>query len=90
MVERIKRKWYDDFRSTDILKIAFRNEVNIKVKKQRYMNQKEACKYAGVSPKTLNKWIYHGLKIIQIYDGSRTYYDSQDIDEFLSSHKISI
>lgn len=31
---------------------------------KRYLNQREACIYAGTSPKTMNSWIKRGLKQI--------------------------
>ena len=56
---------------------------------ERYMNQKQACEYLNVSPHTINSYVRKGLKIVQINDGSRTYYDKQDVDKFMADHKIS-
>ncbi|MGM0112186.1 helix-turn-helix domain-containing protein [Enterococcus sp. DIV0187] len=55
----------------------------------RYMNQKQVCEYLQVSAHTVNKYIQAGLPIIQIDDGGRTYYDRDDVDEFMANHKIS-
>lgn len=56
---------------------------------ERYMNQKQVCTYLGVSPHTINSYVKQGLKIVQINDGSRTYYDKHDVDAFMADHKIS-
>ena len=56
---------------------------------ERYMNQKQVCKYLNVSPHTINSYIKKGLKVIQINDSGRTYYDKHDVDEFMADHKIS-
>lgn len=56
---------------------------------ERYMNQKQVCTYLGVSAHTINSYVRKGLKIIQIADGGRTYYDREDVDAFMTDHKIS-
>lgn len=56
---------------------------------ERYMNQKEVCAYLNVSAHTVNSFVQRGLQVIQINDSSRTYYDKQDVDRFMSNHKIS-
>lgn len=60
------------------------NDTEVK----RYMNQKEVCKYLNVSAHTVNEYIKRGLKVIQINDCGRSYYDRKDADEFMESHKI--
>ncbi|MFG5422759.1 DNA-binding protein [Enterococcus faecalis] len=55
---------------------------------KRYLNQREACRYAGTSPKTMNEWIKRGLKQIVFDDSSNPKYDIKDIDEFMCNHKI--
>lgn len=55
---------------------------------KRYLTQKEACQYAGVSAKTLNKWLLLGLKTVIVEDGALKKYDTKDIDEFLEARKV--
>lgn len=55
---------------------------------KRYLNQREACIYAGTSPATINKWKALGLKLIFIDGESSPRYDTKDIDEFMAEHKI--
>ncbi|MCI1134739.1 DNA-binding protein [Enterococcus gallinarum] len=57
---------------------------------KRYLNQREACIYAGTSPKTMNEWIKRGLKQIVFNDDSNPKYDVRDIDDFMEKHKIGI
>lgn len=56
---------------------------------ERYMNQKQVCTYLGVSAHTINSYIKKGLKVVQINDGGRAYYDKLDVDKFMADHKIS-
>ena len=65
------------------------NQLETHVHKKRYMNQKEVCEYINVSAHTINNYIIQGLPIIQIIHGGRTYYDKNDVDEFMQNHKIS-
>lgn len=57
---------------------------------KRYLNQREACIYAGTSPKTMNAWIKRGLKQIVLDEESNPKYDVRDIDAFMEEHKIGI
>lgn len=69
---------------TDLLEIHMKNIV-----RTRYLNQKQACSYAGTSPKTMNKWVSKGLlRQIVFDDDSNPKYDLKDIDEFMKKHKI--
>lgn len=63
------------------------NKANEKL--GRYMNQKQVCEYLNVTPHTVNDYIKKGLPVVQISDGGRTYYDRQDVDDFMDNHKIS-
>lgn len=55
---------------------------------KRYLNQREACRYAGTSPKTMNEWLKKGLRQIIFDDSSNPKYDIRDIDSFMEKHKI--
>lgn len=57
---------------------------------KRYLNQREACRYAGTSPKTMNEWLKKGLKQIIFDDSSNPKYDIRDIDAFMDQHKIGV
>lgn len=57
---------------------------------KRYLNQREACRYAGTSPKTMNEWLKKGLKQIIFDDSSNPKYDIRDIDAFMEKHKIGV
>lgn len=57
---------------------------------KRYLNQREACRYAGTSPKTMNEWLKKGLKQIIFDDSSNPKYDTRDIDAFMEKHKIGV
>ncbi|WP_373804499.1 DNA-binding protein [Jeotgalibaca porci] len=55
----------------------------------RYLNQKQACSYANVSPGTLNDWVKSkGLKVILLEENSNPKYDIKDIDEFMKKYKV--
>lgn len=55
---------------------------------KRYLNQREACRYAGTSPKTMNEWLKKGLRQIIFDDSSNPKYDIRDIDAFMEKYKI--
>ncbi|MGM0182211.1 hypothetical protein IGK74_001131 [Enterococcus sp. AZ150] len=57
---------------------------------KRYLNQREACRYAGTTPKTMNEWLKKGLKQIIFDDRSNPKYDIRDIDAFMDQHKIGV
>lgn len=71
------------------LPIANEQKPNENDDHERYMNQKQVCRYLNVSPHTINSYIKQGLPIVQINDGGRTYYDKKDVDKFMNDHKIS-
>lgn len=72
------------------LPIACEQKPNVHdTRVERYMNQKQVCEYLNVSAHTINSYVKQGLKIVQINDGSRTYYDKHDVDAFMADHKIS-
>ncbi|MGM0112141.1 helix-turn-helix domain-containing protein [Enterococcus sp. DIV0187] len=68
--------------------IKTNDENKVQTQQQRYMNQKEVCAYLNVSAHTVNSFVQKGLQVIQINDSSRTMYDREDIDRFMSNHKI--
>lgn len=54
----------------------------------RYLNQQQACKYAGVSPGTMNSWVKNkGLRVIILEEKSNPKYDIKDIDIFMEKFK---
>lgn len=54
---------------------------------KRYLNQKEAVRYTGTSPKTINQWAKKGLKIILFGENSNPKYDIKDLDAWMEEHK---
>ena len=54
--------------------------------RSRYLSKTNACKYANIDPKTLDKWLAKGLPISKI-DGCYRI-DTLDIDSFLVKHRI--
>lgn len=62
------------------------NAENI-VRNERYLQPKQAVKYADVSIATLNKWVMEfGLPQAKI--GGVVLYDTTDLDEFIAKYKI--
>lgn len=55
---------------------------------QRYLTQKQAVRYTGTSPATINSWVKEGLKVIQLTDEGRWKYDVKDLDSWMEKHKI--
>lgn len=54
----------------------------------RYLTQKQAVKYTGTSPATINEWVKRGLKVVLLDEGAWPKYDVQDLDDFMSKHKV--
>ncbi|MGX7163357.1 helix-turn-helix transcriptional regulator [Enterococcus massiliensis] len=55
---------------------------------RRYLTQKQAVRYTGTSPTTINSWVKEGLKVVQLTDEGRWKYDVKDLDEWMEKHKI--
>ncbi|MGX7132379.1 helix-turn-helix transcriptional regulator [Enterococcus songbeiensis] len=55
---------------------------------QRYLTQKQAVRYTGTSPVTINGWVKEGLKVVQLTDEGRWKYDVKDLDDWMEKHKI--
>lgn len=54
--------------------------------RSRYLSKKNACIYADIDPKTLDKWLAKGLEISKI---DRCYrIDTKHIDEFIEKYKV--
>lgn len=55
---------------------------------KRYLTQREAVRYTGKSPTTINKWVKEkGLRVIIFEEKSRPKYDIKDLDEWMEKHK---
>ena len=55
---------------------------------KRYLTQREAVRYTGTSPTTINKWVNkEGLPVIIFEENSRPKYDIKDLDEWMEKHK---
>ena len=54
-----------------------------------YMPLVEAATWAGVSPRTLKRWISRGLPIYQAGPREKVLVKSSDIDQFLTRKQIS-
>ena len=54
--------------------------------KSRYLNKKNACLYADITPPTLDKWLAKGLPITKI-DGTFRI-DTQEIDKFMIENRM--
>lgn len=56
---------------------------------KRYLSQKEACRYMGCSPVTINKHVReNGLKQIIFSDEAWPKYDIKDLEEFMEERKV--
>lgn len=54
----------------------------------RYVNEKEAAQYIGLSVKTLQRMRVQGNGIPFIKAGARILYDMSDLDTFMQDRKI--
>ncbi|MGX6979085.1 hypothetical protein ACWN8V_07480 [Vagococcus elongatus] len=54
--------------------------------RSRYLKKKNACIYADINPRTLDKWLAKGLEISKI-DGCYRI-DTKDIDRFIKKYRI--
>ena len=54
--------------------------------KSRYLNKKNACIYADISPATLDKWLAKGLPITKVDGCFRI--DTQEIDKFMIKNRM--
>ncbi|WP_442896634.1 DNA-binding protein [Enterococcus sp.] len=55
---------------------------------RRYLTQKQAVRYTGTSPKTINEWRDEGLPIILFGETSWPKYDIKDLDDWMAKYKI--
>lgn len=54
---------------------------------KRYLKFSEACKYASVSPGTLQKWVEKYRLPVSIIEG-RKILDTRDLDALISKYKV--
>ena len=54
--------------------------------RNRYLNKKNACLYAGISAPTLDEWIKNGLSVSKI-NGSYCI-DQLELDKFIAKFQI--
>lgn len=54
--------------------------------RNRYLNKKNACQYAGISAPTLDSWIEQGLSVSKI-NGSYCI-DLIELDKFIEQHRL--
>jgi len=56
---------------------------------KRLMNVKEASEFLNINPYTLYNWVSQ-KRIPYVKLGRRTLFDLNDLEEFISSNKVSI
>lgn len=71
--------------TSDIGRVLKVIEKNYAVR-SRYLSKKNACKYANIDPKTLDKWLAKGLQISKIDGCFRI--DVQHIDDFIAKYRL--
>lgn len=71
----------------DLLTKSELNSILVNYVPKRYLNQKEAVSYTGVSAGTINQWVKEGLRIIIFGEKSNPKYDIKDLDKWMEEHK---
>ncbi|MDT2705729.1 helix-turn-helix domain-containing protein [Enterococcus dispar] len=55
---------------------------------RRYLTQRQAVRYTGTSPATINGWVKEGLRVVQLTENGHWKYDIKDLDKWMEKHKI--
>ncbi|EAC8000537.1 helix-turn-helix domain-containing protein [Listeria monocytogenes] len=72
----------------EIIKKSELDSLLVNYVPKRYLTQKEAVKYTGTSPATINDWVKQGMSVIIFTEKSRPKYDTRDLDEWMDKHKV--
>lgn len=73
----------------ELAKIKTEAELNLRTstqtETQRYMNQKEVCKYLGKSPATINKWVrFNDFPVVEPTEGGNKVYDRHAVEKWIN------